>query len=183
MRRPGYSVRRAWVLICSQVLTDIPARLSQVKQTGTSYSWMRFWVWSWRYLITGHLMWLVISWFRLQVKLVWRECSVESQALWCFTWEMTKMVLHRYSGHWRWVLFLYGFSVPLMSTGMKSCWKRATNFWSGEVILIWPAVCTLHRENVFWRLKSGDCPQSISQWALTDTEAGLIMLRTAAFWR
>ena len=26
-----------------------------------------------------------------------------------------------------------------------------------------PAVCTLHRENVFWRLKSGDCPQSISQ--------------------
>lgn len=41
------------------------------------------------------------SWFRLQVKLVWRECSVESQALWCFTWEMTKMVLRRYSGHWR----------------------------------------------------------------------------------
>ena len=24
-----------------------------------------------------------------------------SQALWCFTWEMTKMVLRRYSGHWR----------------------------------------------------------------------------------
>ena len=24
--------------------------------------------------------------FRQQAKLVWRECSVESQALWCFTW-------------------------------------------------------------------------------------------------